>query len=380
MELPLKGVVVIELCQYLSGPSASLRLADMGARVIKVERTGTGDAGRKLAIKNLWAGDDSLLFHTINRNKESLSINLKDEEDKAVFKKLLVHAHVLIHNFRPGVMEAMGLAYNDVKNINEKLIFCEISGYGRKGDYASKPGQDLLVQALSGLCFTTGNGEGDPVPFGISVADILCGAQLVQAILGALIRRDKKGIGAHIEISLMESVLDFQFELLTTYFATGVQPARSMQHNGHSLLGAPYGIYKTTDGYIAIAMIPLTTLATALDCDMLHAYTQDESFEKRDEIKNLLATCLVQHSTEYWLSKLHTHDLWAMEVLDWQHMMQQNAYKSLHMEQQVLNNGHSFTTTRCPIRINNKILRKENPAPAVGAHTQRIKEEFLLNK
>ena len=247
IDLPLQGLVVLEFSQYLSGPSAGLRLADLGARVIKIERPGTGDAGRKFAIKNLWVDDSSLLFHTINRNKESVTANLKDTTDRDMIKELIAKADVLIHNFRPGVMQKSGLDYASVAAINPRLIYAEISGYGKEGPWKTKPGQDLLLQSMTGLAYTTGNGHHAPVPFGIAIADILSGAQLVQGILAALIRRQKKGVGALIEISLMESLLDFQFELLTTYYTNYQQPQRSESNNGHPLLSAPYGVYATAD-------------------------------------------------------------------------------------------------------------------------------------
>jgi CoA:oxalate CoA-transferase len=180
--LPLKGLVVLEFSQYLSGPSAGLRLADLGARVIKIERPNGGDAGRKLSIKNLWVDDSSLLFHTINRNKESFTANLKNEEDLAAVKKLIEKADVMIHNFRPGVMQRSGLDYEKVQQINPRIIYAEISGYGKEGPWKGKPGQDLLLQSITGLAYTTGNGKNAPVPFGVAIVDILCGAQLVQGI------------------------------------------------------------------------------------------------------------------------------------------------------------------------------------------------------
>ncbi len=202
--LPLKGLTVLEFSQYLSGPSAGLRLADLGARVIKIERPGKGDACRQLAIKNLWLDESSLLFHTINRNKESFTADLKNPEDLDIVKKLVLKVDVITHNFRPGVMEKIGLDYASVKMINEKIIYAEISGYGKKGPWKNKPGQDLLLQSLSGLAFTTGNKDHDPVPFGIAIADIISGTHLAQGILAALIRRQKKGVGALIEVSLLE--------------------------------------------------------------------------------------------------------------------------------------------------------------------------------
>ena len=377
MDLPLKGLVVLEFSQYLSGPSAGLRLADLGARVIKIERPGKGDAGRKLAIKNLWVDDNSLLFHTINRNKESFTANLKDAGDLEKVKQLLAKADVMIHNFRPGVMEKSGFGYEAVQQINPRIIYAVISGYGKEGPWKNKPGQDLLLQSITGLAFTTGNGSNGPVPFGISIADILCGAQLVQGILGALIRRQKKNVGALIEISLMESLLDFQFELLTTYYASHQQPQRSTINNGHPLLSAPYGIYKTADGYMALAMMDMQVLAKAIECDELKIFSQEQAFAQRDAIKKILAAHLAMQPTNYWLTHLQQQDLWAMEVLDWEQMMEHDAYKVLEMEQVVHAGTEKIFTTRCPIRINGKKLYANKPAPQLGEDNEKIKNDFL---
>ena len=164
MQLPLEGITVLEFSQYLSGPCAGLRLADLGARVVKIERPGKGDAGRQLAIKNLWADESSLLFHTINRNKYSVAADLKNPEDLAFVKRLIRKADVMTHNFRPGVMDAIGLHYEAAAEINPRIIYTEISGYGKKGPWSRKPGQDLLSQARSGLAYSTGNGYDHP-PF-----------------------------------------------------------------------------------------------------------------------------------------------------------------------------------------------------------------------
>ncbi|TAH00209.1 MAG: CoA transferase [Sphingobacteriales bacterium] len=368
MDLPLKGLVVLEFSQYLSGPSAGLRLADLGARVIKIERPGIGDAGRKLAIKNLWVDDSSLLFHTINRNKESISANLKDATDLELIKKLIAKADILIHNFRPGVMEKTGLGFEQVQQINPRIIYAAISGYGKTGPWKNKPGQDLLLQSITGLAYTTGNGDNGPVPFGIAIGDILSGAQLVQGILAALIRRHKTCKGALIEVSLMESLLDFQFELLTTYFASEQQPVRSVINNGHALLGAPYGIYKTASGYIALAMMDLHALANAIGCTALLAFTKEEAFIKRDAIKEMLTNYLLQQESNYWIDKLHEFDLWAMEVMDWEKMTQQKAYQLLAMEQELNTGDKKIVTTRCPIRINGERLYASDGAPVLGKH------------
>jgi CoA:oxalate CoA-transferase len=376
--LPLNGLVVLEFSQYLSGPSAGLRLADLGARVIKIERPNGGDAGRKLAIKNLWLGNDSLLFHTINRNKESFTADLKNAEDIAVVKKLITKADVLIHNFRPGIMDKVGLNYEKAQQINPRIVYGEISGYGKTGPWKNKPGQDLLLQSLTGLTYTTGNETDAPVPFGLSIADTLCGAQLVQGILGALIRRQRTKKGALIEISLMESLLDFQFELLTTYFNSKQEVKRSGISNGNPLLGAPYGIYETAGGYIAIAMMDIQTLANVIGCNELLDYTQEHAFANRDDIKTILTNHLKQHDAKHWLIKLQAHDLWAMEVLDWNMMLETEAYKVLEMEQLMkTNDGQSVITTRCPIRINGEKLLSSKPAPSLGQQNKKVYEDFL---
>ncbi|MBE7169416.1 MAG: CoA transferase [Williamsia sp.] len=377
--LPLKGLTVLELSQYLSGPSAGLRLADLGARVIKIERPGGGDACRQLSIKNLWAGESSLLFHTINRNKESFAADLKNPDELAVVKRLIEEADVITHNFRPGVMSKIGLDYASVQEINPRIIYAEITGFGKEGPWKAKPGQDLLLQAMSGLAYASGNVNDDPVPFGIAIADILCGSHLVQGILAALIRRQKRGVGALIEVSLLESLLDFQFEFLTTYYSSRKQPQRSSVNNGNPLLSAPYGIYRAADGFIGIAMVSLQRLATSLHCEALKRFSQEEAFNKRDEIKAILSAHLVSKPSAYWLFQLHKEGIWAMEVMDWKQMKQQPAYKTLDMEQELtLYPGKKIITTRCPIRINGKKLFSSKPAPQLGEHTGKIKKDILL--
>src|SRR5690606_14776812 len=168
---PLEGLLVLEFSQFMAGPTAGLRLADLGARVIKIERPGAGEGGRQIAIKNIFVDESSLVFHTINRNKESYAANLQDENNLEDIKKLIRQADVLTHNFRPGVMEKVGLDYENVRKINPKIIYATVTGYGNEGPWATKPGQDLLVQSLSGLSWLSGCEQDGPVPFGLAVVD-----------------------------------------------------------------------------------------------------------------------------------------------------------------------------------------------------------------
>jgi crotonobetainyl-CoA:carnitine CoA-transferase CaiB-like acyl-CoA transferase len=376
---PLEGLLVIDFSQFLSGPSASLRLADMGARVIKIERPGIGDLCRQLYISNLILDGDSTLFHSINRNKESFAADLKNPADKARVIELLRRADVMIQNFRPGVIEKAGLGYEAVASINPRIVYGDITGYGTTGPWSAKPGQDLLVQSLSGLPWLNGDADQPPVPFGLAVSDMMAGAHLVQGILACLVRRGINGRGAHVEVSLLESTLDLQFEVLTTYLNDGGKlPHRSAINNAHAYLGAPYGIYKTTDGYIALAMQPIIRLGELLGCTPLLRYTDPKAlFDQRDEIKTILVEHLKLQPTAHWLGILESADVWCADVFNWDRLFHHEAFHALDMVQNVgSGTSRSMRTTRCPIRIDGDLLTSPRGAPRIGEHNDAITTEL----
>ncbi|MCF7567779.1 CoA transferase [Sabulilitoribacter arenilitoris] len=378
---PLEGLLVIVFCQFLSGPSASLKLADLGARVIKVERPVTGDICRQFYVSNVELNGNSTVFHAINRNKESFEADLKSPIDLKRIKKLLAQADVVIHNFRPGVIERLGLDYSTVSKIKPEIVYGEISGYGKEGSWKDKPGQDLLLQSLSGLTWLTGNKNDGPVPMGLAIVDIISGAHLVQGVLAALIRKGITGKGAKVEVSMLESVIDLQFETITTCFTDGGQPVeRTKSNNAHSYLGAPYGIYKTKDGYLALAMGKIPILGNLLKCEALTAYkTPSSLFDKREEIKYILSKHLMTGTTKQWLAILEPADIWCSEVMDWKTLMETEAYQVLKMEQVVeMENGFKFKTIRCPIRIDGDILLSPKGTPNLGEHNKHIVSEFNL--
>ena len=378
---PLEGLLVIDFSQFLSGPSASLRLADLGARVIKIERPGTGDLCRQLYISNLSLDGDSTLFHSINRNKESYAADLKDPEDLERVRKLLGHADIMIQNFRPGVIDKIGLGYDAVRRLNPRLVYGEVTGYGNAGPWRGKPGQDLLVQSLSGLPWLNGDAGQPPVPFGLAVADMLAGAHLVQGLLATLIRRGVTGLGGKVEVSLLECVLDLQFEVLTTYLNDGGKsPERSAVNNAHAYLGAPYGIYATADSFLALAMGPLQRLGELIGCPALADYTDPASlFHQRDEIKSILVGHLKTRTTAEWLSVLEPADVWCSDVLTWDRLFALEAFTVLDMVQTVDSRpGASLRTTRCPVRIDGELLTSPLAAPRIGEHNQTIADEFGL--
>lgn len=379
---PLAGIVVLDMSQFLAGPYAALRLGDLGARVIKVERPDGGDLCRRLYLTDTEIGGDSTLFHAINRNKESFAANMKDPADLAAIKKLVAKADVIIQNFRPGVIERIGLDYNSVRKINPRLVYASITGYGAEGPWVDRPGQDLLAQARSGLMWLNGDEGQGPVPFGIAIADILAGANTVQGILAALVRRGVTGQGMHVETSLLELLIDYQFEVLTTYFNDGNRlPKRSSFNNAHAYLAAPYGVYKTRDGYLALAMTPLAKLQPLLGMPELAPYVADpkSGFVKRDEIKRLIAARLAAEKTDHWLSILDPADVWCAKVLQWPELLANDGFKALDMLQTVTREDNvRIGTTRVPLRFDGARASTDRAAPRIGDHTEAIRAEFGL--
>ncbi|MFC4211009.1 CaiB/BaiF CoA transferase family protein [Pedobacter lithocola] len=378
---PLEDYLIIDFSQFLSGPSASLRLADMGARVIKIERLGVGDICRTLYTSNLIMNGESSVFHAINRNKESFEVDLKNDEDCEMVRELLKKADVMIHNFRPGVMKRLGFDYQSVIALNPSIVYGEISGYGNEGEWKNKPGQDLLLQSVTGLTSLTGNADSGPVAMGLSIIDMLAGAHLAQGLLACLYRKAIKGEGGFVQVSMMESAYDFQFETITTFMNDGGQlPERSKKNNANAYLGAPYGIYQTENGYLALAMGSIPQLGSLLACDRLLDFTAiEEAFDKRDEIKTILANHLLTETTEKWLSILEPADIWCADVLNWNALMEHEGFKVLNMIQQVeMIDGYRYETTRCPIRIDGELLTSPKGSPKLGQDNQKIIKEFIL--
>ncbi|MEC3909253.1 CaiB/BaiF CoA-transferase family protein [Sphingobium sp. CR2-8] len=376
--LPLTGLTVLDFSQFLAGPSAALRLGDLGARVIKVERPDGGDASRSLYLADLPFDQDSALFHAINRGKQSLTADLKHADDLALVKQLIARADVLIHNFRPGIMDRLGLGWDDVRAIHPRIVYAGVSGYGPTGPWRDKPGQDLLVQSLSGIAWLSGDGDGPPVPAGLSITDMMAGAQLVQGILALLVRRGVTGEGGRVDVSLIETAIDLQFEHLAVYLnRRGTMPERSDIANANLYLAAPYGIYGTADGYIAIAMAPVDRLGALIDCAALAAFPAEQWFSRRDAIKAVLRDHLRADTTAHWLSLLEPAGIWAAPVQDWPTLTNDPGFGALDAVQQVRSpDGETLALTRCPIRIDGQIIKNDRAAPRLGADRSAIQSEL----
>ncbi len=363
--LPLDGLRVLDFSQFLAGPYAALKLADMGADVVKVERVGQGDLSRHLYLTDTRIGGESTIFHAINRNKRSIAVDMKSETDRAALRELVRGADVVLQNFRPGVMDRLGFGYDAVRAINPKVVYGSVSGYGTTGPWVDLPGQDLLAQARSGMMWLTGGAKDGPVAVGLPIGDILAGAALAHGVLALLFRRERHGIGGLIETSLIEVLADLQFELLTTWLNDGGRmPQRSGQNPAHAYLAAPYGIYATADGHLAIAMGKLDVLARITGLDAVTAAL--DPFAARDTIKAGLAAALAGRTSEAWMAEFIAADIWAAPVMDWQELARSGMMETLDMLQEVRRGDVRLQTTRLPIKIDGHRPKAPRAAPTLG--------------
>jgi len=375
---------VLDFSQFLAGPVAAMRLADLGARVIKIERPGIGDIGRTLAFAGKSADGDTISFHAMNRNKESVAADLKDPADLAWVKHLVTRADVLIQNFRPGVMERIGLDYESVRQLNPSLVYASATGYGDTGPWKDRPGQDLLAQSVSGMPWLSGSRDDGPVPVGLSIADHLMSCHIAEGVTALLVRRFRTGQGGHVQTSLLEAMLDLQFELLSTHLNdASVTVARGGQHSANAFLSAPYGTYPTSDGYLALAMNPVDRIGELLGITELAAMTDPAVWwEKQDAISELLAAHFALETTDHWLAILDPADVWCAPVLTLEQLVEHDGFAAIGMTQQISRDPIgaeprvTLTTTRSPLRIDGEPLTGSRPAPRLGQHTESVRAEF----
>jgi crotonobetainyl-CoA:carnitine CoA-transferase CaiB-like acyl-CoA transferase len=310
----LSGVRVLSFTQFLLGPSGVQFLADLGADVVKIEPPDGTLWERHWSGSNHFLNGVSTFFLLAHRNQRSLTLDLKKPGGVAVARRLVERADVLVQNFRPGVMQRFGLDAERARALNPRLIYVSASGYGEASPYRDRPGQDLLMQAFSGLAHISGRAGQPPTPVGTAVIDQHGAALLALGVLAALLERARTGHGAHVEVSMLRAALDLQIEV-ATYFLNGarldkpVGPLASMFHP------PPYGVYETKDGHIVLSMSPLNLLAPALDVPALARYADVQwNFEEREAVARLLEPVLRQRTTAAWLEHLVPRGIWAAAV------------------------------------------------------------------
>ena len=378
----LDGVKILGFTHFAQAPFALQLLGDLGADVINIERPGTGDFNRSFQSEEKLGGE-SPFFLAMNRNKRSLALNLKHPEAKEIVYKLLKETDVVVTNYRPGSLDKLGFGYEDAKKINPRIVYCEAIGYGSSGPYAKLPGQDLLGQSLSGFCSIVGpDQDGRPVAGGIYVVDMYSSMLLTVGLLSALISAKQTGVGQRVEVNLLNSGIHMQSQEISYYLNTGKKPQRPKTYSGHYLQEAPYGIYKTRNGWMSFAtnMVDnaewkIQTMEEILGIENLAQIMPDRKamLEDRDHIHSVLEAALVKQDTEYWLEKFQAVGFWSAKV---------NDYEDVAKDPQVIHNGiikeiqhpvaGTYKAIGTPIEMSETPPTIRRPAPLLGEHNEEI--------
>lgn len=377
----LDGIRLISFNHFLMGPVGIQMLADMGADVICIEALEGGFQRRFGGAKSSIDGDGSS-FHVGGRNKRNIAVNLKHETGVEIALALIKDADVVSENFRPGVMDRLGLGYSRLSRLNPKLIYAAATGFGSTGPGAKRPGQDLLIQALSGLAMITGTRSSGPRPVGVSAADHHGAALYALGILGALIRRQRTGKGCFVDVDLMSASINLQMESFVSYFNSDYQDSLlSPEAIGGWYNSAPYGIYAALDGHVAISHCDLNVLADALKIPDLKRFIHSDLFDCREDVAEIISQRLKHLSLEQIMNTLLPLRVWCAKV---------NDYQDVGDDPQVQHNqnfiftksakGTPMTLVNHPIRYDGEVAEVRIPPQPLGAQTAEILLELGWDK
>ena len=373
----LEGVKILSFTHYLQGPSCAQALADLGADVVKVESV-------KGAYERGWSGCNtykegvSVFFLMANRNQRGIALNLKTKEGKTVIYKLIKEQgyDVIIENFRPGVMDKLGLGYDKLKELSQRIIYCSCTGYGSSGPKAEKPGQDLLLQGASGLISLTGIKGRPPIPVGTAVVDQHGAILAALGITAAVYDREKTGKGHRIETSLLNSALDLQIEPLNYYINGGELISFTDTGLSTRFHQSPYGVYSTLDGYITLSLTSFDKLLKAFSPGALDKFKPDDQMKNRVEFDKTVHDEMLKHTTQEWIEIFDKLGIWYTPVYE---------YDDVLKDEQVIYNKTFFKMNH-PVAGDVTILGHANRydgepvamrrfPPELGEHTEEILKE-----
>ena len=377
---PLEGIKILGFTHFAQVPFALQTLGVLGANIINIERPGVGDFNRLQYAEECLHGE-SPFFLAMNRNKRSMSLNMKNDKAKEIIRKLIAKSDVVVSNFRPGVLDKLGFGYEEAKKLNPQIIYAQAVGYGSKGPYEKLPGQDLMAQCLSGYTYLVGK-DGAPETGGTFLVDMYSAGMLTVGILSALINRMKTGEGQEVEVSLLNSAMHLQCQELTHYMNTGRKPQRPKKYSGQVQSWAPYGIYSTKDGYLCLSIVAqekIEDLGKVLGIDNLLVYMPDKEtmFADRDKIYDILQEQLNKKETDYWIQELQKVGIWCGKV---------NDYEEAVNDPQIVYNGIIKTISHpvageirvvdCPISLSKTPATIRKAPPALGEHNEEILKEL----
>lgn len=377
----LSDITVLDLSRVLAGPYGTMVLGDFGAEIIKVEQPGLGDDTRHWGPPFTQHGQ-SAYFLAANRNKQSMTLNLKDERGKAILRRLVAKADVLIENFKVGTMAKLGLSYTDLQAFNPGLIYCAITGYGQDGPYRDRPGYDTVIQAQGGLMSVTGPVAGEPFKVGVAIVDITAGMHAVIAILAALHRRTRTGKGDFIDIALFDAQLGWLANVASSYLVSENTPAR--YGNAHGTI-VPYQTFATADGHLMLAVGNDRQFAAL--CRLLgkEAWIEDDRFatnparvEHRATLIPQLEAEFCQAPTHIWIERLLNVDVPCGPVNDIPAALSDPQAAARRMVQQIRDNQGETVNLVGPVaKLTDAPLQIRMAPPFLGEHTTTILQERL---
>jgi crotonobetainyl-CoA:carnitine CoA-transferase CaiB-like acyl-CoA transferase len=381
-EGPLEGVTVLDASRVLVGPFCTMQLGDLGADVVKVERPGTGDQTRGWHPPTYGDSETSAYYLSVNRNKRSITLDLSSERGRDVFRDLASEADVLVENFRVGAMESWDLGYEDLREVNEDLVYCSITGYGEWGPYRDRPAYDLIMQAEGGTMSITGEEGGAPVRVGVAIADIGAGMYATQAILSALLRRELSGSGGQkIDVSLLDGQVAWMSYMASYYFATGDPPGR--MGSKHPTI-APYQAFPTRDGYAVVA-VPSQNLwpkfCAALGredlADDARFATNADRVDNREALDAVLEAETREYTTDELVALLEAAGVPAASVRDMAEVFDHPQVQAREMRQTV---DHPrigrISMPGSPMNFSETPTAVRRHPPDLGEHTAEILAEL----
>ncbi|MEU0269537.1 CoA transferase [Nocardioides sp. NPDC006303] len=372
----LEGYRVLDCSIAMAGPFAAQRLGDLGADVVKVEPV-TGEWQRHAAAGGAQGNQINVSFLSLNRNKRSLAVDLKADAGKQVLLRMVETADVFLQNYRPGVAERLGVDYATLSAINPRLVYVSMSGYGEDGPDVDQPGQDLLLQARSGAMLSTGRHGEPPQPAGQYLVDAVTASTAFEAVLAALLHRERTGEGQLVKVNMLDAITTLQMQELSVFVAGKVPQQRSAEPHAHVYIRAPYGTFKTADGFLALAMPDLPTLGKVIDEPAFAEMSSEvHGWTHRDEVHRRTADRLVLRTTAEWLDALGAAGIWCGPVQD---------YAALVEDPQIKHNGTfveydhptegRVTTPGFPYAFSSTPASIERGAPLVGEHTGELLAE-----
>lgn len=372
----LDGIRILDLSRYIFGPFCTQMLADMGADVIKIEPREKGDPSRQAG--NVRVNGDSASFLARNRNKRSLTLDLRKPEGQEVIHRLTRRSDVLIHNFRPGVMARLGLEPERLRPLNPSLIYCSLSGYGQEGPHAERPGQDLLVQGMSGIISTTGWEGGPPVAVGTYLADVTGALTAAYGVVTALQARSRYGVGQEVEISLLDAMIALQSMDATVFLNSGAVPPRS--GSGHWMISQPYGVFPTMDKWLVLNAHSDEWWRRLRAVPEFAALADDPRFAERESRRNhgeelvaLLEDILRTRTRDDWLAYLAKYDVLCAPVYNYAELFADpQVGLNAMIAKQPHPKGGSVKVVGLPVNLSATPGEVGPLAPALGAHTEEI--------